>query len=208
MHLGGDIGASHAWRIGTSYIQTSPEDREYEDLDSLGNTVVNSFSGRSSTWGLDFIWKYAPQGNPTVTNFELQGEYFRRREEGTLTFDTDGAAGVGPSGSDFDSRQSGWYAQAIYQFIPRWRVGLRYDRLDSDDVDIGLVQNGTLMAADFPLLASHDPERKTIMLDFSPSEFSQLRLQYARDDSRPGETDQQWFLQYIHSLGPHGAHRF
>ena len=84
-HLGGDIGASHAWRVGASYIRTSPKDREYEDLDSLGSTVVNTFSGTSKTWGLDFVWKYAPQGNATVTNFKLQGEYFQRREEGRST---------------------------------------------------------------------------------------------------------------------------
>ena len=46
------------------------------------------------------------------------------------------------------------------------------------------------------------------MLDYSPSEFSRVRLQYARDRARMGVADNQWFLQYQMSLGAHGAHGF
>jgi hypothetical protein len=46
------------------------------------------------------------------------------------------------------------------------------------------------------------------MLDFSPSEFSRLRLQLARSRTQPDTTDNQVFLQYILSLGAHGAHRY
>jgi len=46
------------------------------------------------------------------------------------------------------------------------------------------------------------------MLDWSPSEFSRLRLQFARDHSRQDATDNQVLLQYIMSLGAHGAHKF
>ena len=38
------------------------------------------------------------------------------------------------------------------------------------------------------------------MADWSPSEFSRLRAQYAWDDARDsGDTDEQWLLQYIYS---------
>ncbi len=46
------------------------------------------------------------------------------------------------------------------------------------------------------------------MLDWSPSEFSRLRAQYNRDNSRLNGTDNQWTLQYILSMGSHGAHLF
>ena len=46
------------------------------------------------------------------------------------------------------------------------------------------------------------------MLDYSPSEFSRFRLQFARDRSRPDAIDNQVYLQYIMSLGTHGAHTF
>ena len=54
----------------------------------------------------------------------------------------------------------------------------------------------------------HDPERWSLMADWSPSEFSRIRAQYNRDESRPDKTDNQWTLQYIMSLGAHGAHEF
>ena len=93
--------------------------------------------------------------------------------------------------------------------FPRWRVGYRYDTLKSGTPQIGIVSSGLgPTAADFPTLASHNPTRNTLMVDFSPTEFSRLRLQLAQDKSRLGATDNQIFLQYIFSLGPHGAHRF
>jgi hypothetical protein len=47
------------------------------------------------------------------------------------------------------------------------------------------------------------------MTDYAPSEFSLFRLQLARDHSTQGNPDNsQISLQYIYSLGPHGAHKF
>jgi hypothetical protein len=92
--------------------------------------------------------------------------------------------------------------------MPQWRVGLRYDRLDSGRANIGLVSSGVLSAADFPILQSARPSRASAMVDYSLSEFSRLRLQFAADRSNPGSTDRQLYLQYIMSLGAHGAHSF
>jgi len=47
------------------------------------------------------------------------------------------------------------------------------------------------------------------MLDWSNSEYSLIRLQLARDNAfGPGVYNNQLFLQYIMSLGAHGAHKF
>jgi hypothetical protein len=194
-HIGDDIGASGSWRAGISLLHTGAANREYEDL---GNPYA--FSGSSRMWIADAIYKWAPNGNPTRQNFKLQGEYFRRHENGDLASSTD-------TGS-FDSKQSGWYLQGVFQFMPNWRAGLRYDRLSSGTPTIGLVNDGVLPAAAFPTLAPYSPARTTMMVDYSPSEFSRLRLQLARDQSRPGVTDNQVFLQYIMSLGTHAAHSF
>lgn len=209
-HAGGDIGASYAWRAGLSYVKTSPRDRLYEDVDSLGGAVTNGFTGKAKLWVADAILKWAPGGNPSQRNFKLQGEYFRFRQNGSLTYDDSAGSAVFGSVTDrFASTQSGWYVQGVYQFMPRWRVGYRYDRLRSGSVNNAIVSNGLgPAAADFPLLTPHDPSRNTLMLDWSSSEFSRVRLQYAADKSRLGATDNQFFIQYIHSLGAHGAHRF
>lgn len=206
-HLGGDIGSSTAWQAGLSYLATAPQNRVYGDVDSTGSVVTNAFSGKSRLLVLDGILKWAPNNNPAQTNFKLQGEYFRRNEDGALTYDAQAVSSGTRTGS-FRSEQSGWYAQGIYQFIPEWRVGYRYDRLNAGTTSIGLVNAGVRSAADFPILGAYSPKRNTLMVDWSSSEFSRLRLQLARDYSRMGLTDNQIFLQYIVSMGAHGAHKF
>jgi hypothetical protein len=211
-HLGGDIGTSYAWRAGLSYLRTSASDRSFEDIDSLGAPVTNSFTGTTRLWIADAVVKWAPNGDARRTSVKLQAEYFRAKQSGTLSYDDTAqlAPQFGTIFSDrFRAAQSGWYAQAVWQFLPRWRAGYRYDELRYGDVSIGVIESGAGPSiADFSLLAPHSPTRNTLMLDFSPSEFSRLRLQLASDASRRGATDKQVILQYIHSLGAHGAHRF
>jgi hypothetical protein len=197
-HVGGDIGESTAWRTGLSYLRASPRERTFADNDALGNPVTAAISARSNLWIADFIVKWAPEGNATVTNFKLQGEYFRRNETGDLNFNS-------AASGNYASRQSGWYLQGVYQFMRQWRAGYRYDRLDH-----GTVTNGLgLAAANSPLLfTDYNPTRNTFMVDWSATEFSRIRLQLALDQSRIGVTDHQMLLQYIFSLGAHGAHAF
>lgn len=173
---GGDIGESHSWLAGVSYLQTRAESRP------------DFFTGRSRTLGAQFVWKYAPNGNPTRTNFKLQGEWFWRKENGDLL--SADAPILGDGSTPVSWRQGGGYVQAVYQFMPMWRAGLRYDRLDAGS------------------RSSFDPERATAMIDWSPSEFSRVRLQFARAKLAPDLTDNQVFVQYILSLGAHGAHKY
>lgn len=204
-HVGGDVGDNASWRFGGSWIDLDAEGRSYDDTDAAGIPVVNAFTGSSETWVADAVFKWAPTGNSALRYLKLQGEYMHRRESGELAFDVDGAA---PSDS-YRSTQSGWYVQGVYQFLPRWRAGIRYDALDSGKTDIGLVTSGALTAADFPALLAGDPERTTVMLDWNPSEFTRLRLQYAWDDARDGgDADRQLFLQYLYGIGAHGAHKY
>ncbi len=103
--------------------------------------------------------------------------------------------------ADYRSVQSGWYVQGIYQFMPRWRLGLRTERLDAGNPDYG--SNAGLYA-----LSDYRPRKSSLMVDFNPSEFSRVRLQFAQDRSRQGASDNQLFLQYQMSLGAHGAHGY
>lgn len=204
-HLGGDLGDNASWRLGGSWIDLDAEDRAYEDVDAAGDPVANAFTGSSETWMADAVLKWAPGGNSALRYVKLQGEYMHRRESGDLAFDVGNAA----LADGYRSTQSGWYVQGVYQFLPRWRAGLRYDALDSGTTDIGLVTSGALTADAFPALLSGDPRRTTVMLDWNPSEFTRLRLQYAWDEARDdGDTDRQLFLQYLYGIGAHGAHKY
>jgi hypothetical protein len=199
-HLGGDIGASHSYRLGGWWMraENAVEAAAVLDLDERTAVTNTLAGGDTQVWGLDFVWKWAPEGNPTRRNFKLVAEWMRRTLDGDLTFDSGGAAIT----DAFEARQSGWYVQGVYQFIPRWRLGLRYDRLDAGSISAGVNEANGITTVAF------SPQRWSAMLDWSPSEFSRLRLQYNRDRSQQSLTDDQVFLQYIYSLGAHGAHRF
>jgi hypothetical protein len=196
-HTGGDIGASQSWRAGASMLWAKAYDRPFEDIDSAGNTVTNTFTGNTRLAILDGVWKWSPNGNAKSTSVTLQGEYFRRIESGSLVYDEGGQA----LADSFRSAQSGWYAQAVYKFLPEWRVGLRYDRLE-----VGNVNASSNTASLY--LPSYSPNRTTLMFDWSPSEFSRVRLQLAQDRARFGLTDNQIMINYQMSLGTHGAHGF
>ena len=208
-HIGDDIGLEHSWRAGISYLRTRAKEREAHFEDIGGLEAVGAFDGRSSTWIADFVWKWAPDGNPKYRNFKFQTEYFQRREQGDLTCFDEELAGnacdplaAGDSvTSAYKTRQSGWYAQGVYQFSPNWRAGLRHEQLDSGSRNFGA--NAANLVVD-----SYRPKKTTAMADYSWSEFSRVRLQYAHDRSMQGLTDHQWTLQYIMSLGAHGAHKF
>jgi len=202
VHVGDDIGISSSWRAGASLHQTKQVNAVSQNVPDLPGTaggVSNSFSGDSKTSGLDFIWKYAPNGNTTLTSFKLQAEYFQRTQNGLLTYNTTGANIT----DSYAVTQSGWYVQGVYQFMPHWRSGLRYDQLNSGNAEVGAANAANVISN-----YAYTPTRYTLMFDYNPSEFSRLRLQLASDNSRQGLADNQLFVQYVMSLGAHGAHQF
>jgi len=174
-HVGGDIGDSHSWRAGVAYAAARPRDRGARQLDAAGDLRDVAFSGNSDLVVADFVWKYAPHGNARETSVKLQAEYLWRREHGTLTVDP---AGLAPSTDAYAARARGGYVQAVWQFMPAWRVGARYDVLSPGSASYGV--NADLLDLDFT------SRRTTAMLDWTPSEFSRVRLQLADSRTRPG----------------------
>lgn len=209
---GGDIGDSSSWQLGASYYAADFDVREagghhhYGEEEGADNELLN---GEVELFGVDFVYKCAPMGNPRQRNFKFQAEYFARDEEGDAEF----VEGMNSAEARYDGEQSGFYAQAIYQFRPQWRIGARYDYLHADN-DISDFVDGGIDLDEFldesGLGDQGNPERYSIMLDYSPSHFSRIRLQYGRlDDGRDDSDDNDMLmLQYIMSLGSHGAHTF
>jgi hypothetical protein len=186
--LGGDVGFSHSWQAGLSYLKVDADERA-----SGGEDDPILFSGETDLVIADFVWKWAPNGNFRQRNFKLQAEYLWRNETGLYSL-TDGRI------LPYDTDQEGWYLQAVFQPFPMWRFGARYDHLSSGNPGEAF-QDTVLMPAD------NKPTRYSLMADWSNSEFSRLRLQYSHDKAGI-EDDRQWGLQYIFSIGAHGAHSF
>lgn len=185
--IGGDIGIGHSWRVGLSVLQTESIARE----SVLGATTI-LFDGDSDVSIIDFVWKWARNGNPRDQNFTIVAEYLRRSEQGSVS---EGAVSL-----NYDESQSGYYVSSAYQFRPRWRVGARLDSYEA---------SGRLAALPGIGPVGPDPDRLSVMVDFSNSEFSRLRMQLSEYDAGDGAGSTTGvYLQYIMSMGSHGAHAF
>lgn len=205
---GGDIGNSHSWQAGLSYLQADNIERKYGGHAHAhghdGESKTAKFKGDTNTAGFNIVYKWAPNGNFREQNLTVQFEYFKREDDGKIEVKKVKHDGhKEEKSSHLNAEQYGWYLQTSWQFSPQWRVGARYDLLGSDNrgdnnhalEDANLLANG------------HTPERSSLMLEWLPSKFSRVRLQYNIDDSGK-HTDNQVFLQYTMSLGAHGAHAF
>jgi hypothetical protein len=84
----------------------------------------------------------------------------------------------------------GAYVSGEYQFSRRWYVGARLDYADR---------------AEDPLLTD---KGGSLILTFVPSEFSQIRGQYRRTRYGEGTTANEFLVQFLFSIGAHGAHVF
>ena len=166
------------------------------------------FTGDSDLLIADLVWKWAPDGDYRRRSFTLQGEYFYRDEQGAVAF----AEGGESADLAYDGTQRGWYVEGVYGFNPRWRAGLRYERLSTanDLTVLGLTAGLTPdeVLEESGLQDGDDPQRWGAMVDYSPSEFSRIRLQYNRDETLGDGVNNVWVLQYVMSLGAHGAHAF
>ncbi len=199
VHTGNDIGTDGSYSVGLSYLGTRSKDRATDPVG--GSAGSDIFTGTDHTFILDGVYKWAPNGNFALRYVKLQSEVFLRKEEGDFAaLDFPGAAGVSTTKNFASGWQTGFYVQGVYQFMPFWRVGVRYDQVNAPS--LGPAFAGTTLDS-----AGVTPRRYSAMVDYSTSEFGRFRLQYNRDESRP-EPDNQFILQYTVSLGAHGAHQY
>jgi hypothetical protein len=199
LHVGDDINDSSSYSAGISYLGTRSSNRATDPVG--GPPGSDQFTGVDHTFIADAVYKWAPNGNFAQSYVKLQGEAFARKESGAFTALNFASAPGVPTTHSLDSGiQTGFYAQAVYQFIPFWRVGVRYDQVHAPS--LGAAFAGTT-------IDSRDltPRRYSAMIDYSTSEFGRFRVQYNRDEARP-EPDNQLILQYTVSLGAHGAHQY
>jgi len=186
--LAGDLDESNSWKAGLSYLRAKSDGRESAALD--GSSV--SFDGSTDLFIADLVWKWAPFGNFRERNFTFQTEYMHRHDRGRLATDV--------GGGRYRGDEDGFYVQGVYQFMPRWRFGLRYGQLWGD-ADLPTLPSGFLEGD------GSSPKRVSAMVDFSNSEFSRFRLQYSFESGGLGD-DSLVYLQYILSIGSHGAHAY
>lgn len=190
VRVGDDLDHKTSWRFGLSTLNGKANNRASNE-DSV------YFSGDTDLYIADLRIVHAPTGNNKNKEVIFQAEYMLRDEDGTYEDQTAATGAV-----DFSENSSGFYAQAIYKFLPEYRIGVRYSELYSADTPTGLV--GSSLDAD-----GYDPKTYSVMADYTPSEFSRIRFQYNNEElGTTAKTDHQYILQYVMSLGAHAAHKY
>jgi hypothetical protein len=170
-----------------------------------GHALQTHVAGQPTDWafsapgtilyGGELTYKYLISSYRSVT---WQSEYLGVVASGDFAQASDGLV------HSAKKRQGGFYSQLVWRFDEpgRWRVGGRFDLLTQNAFTV----DGEKQSPD-NLLA-----RYTGMLEYSPTEFSRFRLQYAHDRSRfldgARKNIHEILLEMNIAVGPHGAHAF
>jgi hypothetical protein len=180
-----DVG-DHVFLLGASVMYGHAVESRADSAFSAPGTIL--YNG-------ELTYKYLISSYRSLT---WQSEYLGLVSSGDLALASDGLV------HSADRKQGGFYSQLVWRFDQpgRWRVGGRFDLLAQNKV----VVDGAKQSLDNML------QRYTAMLEFSPTEFSRFRLQYAYDRSRflveTRKDVHEILLQMNIAVGPHGAHSF
>ncbi|MFG6446627.1 hypothetical protein ACG0Z6_00070 [Roseateles sp. BYS180W] len=190
---GDDIGRSHSWQLGLSYIhnrrEAALEDHGAEPLLEAAAEHAHEhahgaqFSGRK-TWLVDATWKWAPGGNNREQQLRLNVEAAR-------------TTGLNRYATSQDQHQAE-SVSLVWRFQSEWELGARTDWLRAS-MPHGDHFHGARL------------REHALMLAWKPSHMQTVRLQYstqrgAVEFENPAKRSLQ--LQYILAFGAHGSHAF
>jgi len=180
--LGGDISVSNSWQFGASYIRHKLKVMEEEHEGHDHGHSHNAGYSAEKLYMLDAVWKWAPLGNARNRQLILSAEYIYADDLNEYATD--------------DDTHEGWYASLVYRFRPQWAVGIRQGEVELKQAHDDHFHDQTL-------------EETDLMVSWSRSHFSTIRLQYSRQQGVGFENVKDSVsLQYVMSIGAHGAHEF
>ncbi len=173
--FGVDLGVSDAFTPKQNYID---------------GVRVDDMNTQRHLTGVDITFRYEPLKENAFRKLLWGTEFFRnderRRDE--LAMDTDGD-GVGDADAFNRYYTLGGYSYVDYHFARRWNGGGFFD-----------------YAEDPENLKQRTVNKKTYgaMINFTPSEFQRIRLQYSQAKVNDGSpVDHQVFLQWFGTIGTH-----
>jgi hypothetical protein len=160
---------------------------------------AHAFAGDTTLYGVDMVYKKYFAADHVLT---WQSEYLYREMDGTQ-YVPNATEDAWANKITLKKEQAGFYSELVYQYDKNWRTGVRYSAITQNDI----TANGT--AKDMP----DDMYVTSAMLEYNPSEFSRLRLQYNHNSSLYNEEGEknnkdELVLQFNYAIGAHGAHAF
>ena len=155
----------------------------------------HAFAGKTKLYGFDLTARY---NLDSIRYISFQGEYIYRDSKGTGFEYHDSTLTT----EEVKKKQGGFYSQLVFRFDKRWRAGIQYNLINKNDVKKDGVKN------DLPKNLS----AYYAMLEFSPTEFSRIRLQAGQNrafyEGGRRKTVNEVILQFNFAIGAHGAHPF
>lgn len=197
--IGNDLGPAQSWQLGLSYLhnrrEAAVEDEHDEDGGHDGGGGHDEeahehehghgarYSGRH-LWMADFVWKWSPGGNNRHEQLKVVAEYARITDLNRYA-----------TGAD---RHEAASLTVVWRFRQDWEVGARADRLRVQIPHGDHFHPGRL-------------DELAFMVAWKPTHAQTLRLQYTTQRNAEGfeqSAKRVAQLQYVLSLGAHGAHAF
>lgn len=160
---------------------------------------AHAFAGDTTIYGVDLTYKYYMAADHAIT---WQSEYIYRKMDGTKYIPNDTGDGW-VNEISLEKKQAGFYSELVYQYDKNWRGGLRYSGITKNDITADGV--GTDIPDDMYVTSA--------MLEYNPSEFSRLRLQYNHNsalytDEGEKNNKDEIILEFNYAIGAHAAHTF
>ncbi|MCX7759297.1 MAG: hypothetical protein N2169_06805 [bacterium] len=182
----------------------------------IGNTSILtglSFANGESRFNSIEDNNFAFSGKTKMLNFELtakhfigsykyisfQGEYIKRTQKGTeFEYDDMGDLLV----NQYNSSQAGYYAQIVYRFDKRWKVGIQHNQIAENTIKI----NGESKILPSNLSSNY------FVIEYNPTEFSRIRLQYGTKNHLFSDFERkkinEFIIQFNFAIGSHKTHPF
>ena len=179
---------------GLSYARGSSR------IDHTTDETPHAVGGMSSLYGVDLVVKHYFDSYSFLT---WQSEWLGRKIDGTQYNLNPDDTTVVLSSPDLTKEQSGLYTQLIYGMSKNWHMGLRYDTIYQNDIEVNNVK----------VAKPNNFNKYSAMLEYHTSEFARFRLQYNRNNALYNEAGKQQnidtiMLQANISIGAHAAHSF
>lgn len=187
---GPDLGHSHLLQFGLFGAGG-----QHQEIHEEAAGTNDYFDGSSFFAGGDILYRYFAHGTEGQGDVVLQAEYFLRDKQMDLWASDDPAASLGDT---LESTQDGYYLQALYGFLPKWRGGLRWEQ-------VGLTNE--LREPGETAEQLDDSWRATAMVDFSPSKSTLIRLQLNNGDYSTGSAVENVWEAYVQIVVMLGSHR-
>ena len=200
LKVGNDLGRHSSWQWGLSALhnpRTAQLAEHHEEPAGQDHGHAHSHAARFTGQSMhisDLVWKWAPEGNNRTQQVRVSWEYAQ-------------VSRIHPM-LDPALKQAASSLGAVWRFHPSWEVGARSDWAR---VHLAQLHEGEVEALQGRL------RENALMLAYKPSHHQTLRLQLTQQNARNAQPQEAVFahpakrsiqLQYVLSLGAHGAHTY